>query len=105
MNYSRSLNRRKTGTRVVISWIIIAMMSMMLGGAMGYAANGHRDIDKQGAIGWGREWASTGCGVDSQAVRYKIDTLLVMAKITGNAEKREKYLEGCEELLEERLDE
>lgn len=41
MEYSRNLNRRKIANRVIISWIIIALGSAMVGGGIGYAASVH----------------------------------------------------------------
>lgn len=41
MNYSRNLNKKKIANRIIISWVIIALVSVMVGGVIGYAVNAH----------------------------------------------------------------
>lgn len=41
MNYSKNLSKRKIGKRMIISWVIVAIVSSMISGGVGYGIKAH----------------------------------------------------------------
>lgn len=47
MNYSRNLRKAAMAKRVLISWLIVALVSGLIGGVSGYALGGHMTANRQ----------------------------------------------------------
>ena len=106
MNYSKNLNRRQIANRIVLSWVIIAVVAGLLGGVVGYGVHTHmthKNSQKgnQATVERATDEKSTGGEYEGLEVQYKIDTLFRMIKVTDDAEKKAIYLEQVEQLLKE----
>lgn len=106
MNYSKNLNRRQIANRIVLSWVVIAVVAGMIGGCVGYGVHVHmpptdEQKEVQATVEGSTEEKPTEGKYEGLAVQYKIDTLFKLAKVTDDAEKKATYLEQVEQLLKE----